>query len=320
IYEKLRKKTAFRLYSLINFAALKLKHYFVRISGANVREQKMLKEKVQQVPWLRSVFGFASDPNILFITFTIPAHAKCVKVFFEMADKFERFGHVKIYETSKLATSVNLHRYDPKVGWKSYSDNWLDPLFNSGKKSFGWEEFIHIVSYTKIFDLYLSKKDIDIIKCLQRDLRMNEKILSETSGYPLSIVKKRKKEFLKRNVIVPSIHLMVRGLEGDATLFFDEKYDYNNLVKIFSELPAATTYKLKDVISGEYLIMLHVKLSGSIFWNVIKTFNNYKEKIGLKDVYYEYRGTYSFVIDRFADRWNEKKQHWNWSEEDFLIL
>jgi len=320
IYERLREKSVFRIPSILNYAALKLKHYFIRISGVREHGKKLLKEKFQKIIWCRSTFGVASNPNLFFISLTVPAHSKCISFLLETLEDFERFGNITVYEVEKNSTSTNLSLYSVKDGWKISLDDWITFSSKFRHTPSEWTEFIHKVSNVRKLtsDVKLFKGDLYIISNLYKNFTMDINILSEVSGYSPRIVQKKKQDFLKRKIVVPYLYPIIKGIDNEAIIVFDEKNDFDYLIEIFAYFPLVFGYKLRDIFSGKHSSFLYVKLCGSILWDFIRVCNVHRKKLGIKEIYYEYQGTYSKALDGFVNYWNEKKQHWNWSEEDFV--
>jgi len=327
IFDRLRKKVLLRIHSLINYNAIKLKHYFVRI--ANIRSDAikgMIEETLLRNLWCRSVWWFASDPSTLFISLTIPLHARCTQEFLTNIKLFQEFGNVYVYEIKEMFSSYNLTAYDPKTGWNFSPSAWT--MFSFSENSMEYLDylkqitFVHRFPYNTLSNFKFSKGDLRIIAGLSRDFRLKVTMLSEISGYSLPTVSKKKKEFVEKNIIYPLPYIGNIGLSSSVALLWEgEPRDLEYLIYASAELPRIVGYKMKEVYpnTGSFLL-LFVWLPGTISWNIVRSFSEIGKEIGLKELFYEYKGHYSYTIDRFIHRWNEEKQIWEYRKEDFVFL
>jgi len=325
-FDRLKKKLHLRIFSLINFNAIKLKHYFIQISSIqNEQIRGIIKETSLRVPWCRSAWWFASDPDVLFLSLTIPSHARCVKKFINNIELLRDFGNVCVYEIKEMFSSYNLTAYDPKTGWNFSPSTWTMFSFSGTLKDyldyFKQTSFIHKLPYGTLPDFKFSKRDLYIIAGLSRDFRLKNTVLSEISGYSLPTVSKKKKEFVEKGVIYPLPHIVNIGLSSSLALLWEGEYrDLEYLIYAAAELPYIVGYRMKKVypITRDFLL-LFIWLPGTVSWDLIQNFSEIGKEIGLRKVFYEYMGHHSFTIDRFIYRWDEEKQIWKWREEDFRL-
>jgi len=326
-FDRLKKKLLLRIHSLINFNAIKLKHYFVHIDNIlNDQIKGIIRETFLRKHWCRSVWWFASNPNALFISLTIPSHTRCIQNFLNNIKFFRDFGNVSVYEIEEMFSSYNLTAYDPRTGWNFSPSAWtMFSLSGTSKEYIDYLKqisFIHRFSYTTLSDYKFSKGDLYIIAGLCRDFRLKATMLSEISGYSLPTVSKKKKEFVEKNIIYPLSHIGNIGLSSSVTLLWQgEPEDLEYLIYASAELPYVIGYRMKKVYpaAGNFLL-LFVWLPGTVSWDFIQNFSEIGREIGLREVFYEYKGPYSFTIDRFIHRWDEERQIWKWEKEDFEFL
>jgi len=326
-FDRLKKKLLLRIYSPINFNAIKLKHYFLHIADINNDQIKgMIKEIFLRNPWCRSVWWFASDPNALFISLTVPSHIRCIQNFLSNAERFQNYGNVNIYEIEEIFSSYNLTAYDPRVGWNFSPSAWTMFSFSGTSKDYldylKKINIIHRLPYTTLSDYKFSKGDLYIIAGLSRDFRIKTTILSEISGYSLPTVSKKKKEFVEKKIIYPLSHIVNIGLSSSVALLWEgELKDLEYLIYASAELPYVIGYRMKRVypVVGNFLL-LFVWLPGTVSWDFIQNFSEIGKEIGLREVFYEYKGPYSFTIDRFIHRWDEERQIWKWNKEELEFL
>jgi len=326
-FDKLKEKLLLRIYSLKNFNALKLKHYFIHVSEIYTDEvKKMIKDAFLRNPWCRSTWQFASHPNSLFISLTIPSHTRCIQTFLDNVKPLQQMGNINIYEVKEMFSSYNLTSYDPKNGWNFSPSVWT--MFSLSKTSEDYLDylkqisFIHRITYRNLPDFKFSKGDLHIIAGLSRDFRLKASMLSEISGYSLPTVSRKKREFVEKGIIYPLSYISNIGLSSSVALLWEVPFEtLEYLMYASAELPYVIGYRMRKVypVSGDYLL-LFIWLPGTVSWDFIQNFSEIGKEFGLKDVFYEYKGSYSFTIDRIIYRWDEVKQVWRWSEDDFQFI
>ena len=319
VFDRLRKKLFLRINSMVNFNALKLKHIFIRMSGVYSNElKKRIREEFLRIAWCRSVWWFASDPNTLFVSLTIPSHTRFVQYFLEYIESFLNIGNIDVYEVKEMFLSYNLTAYDPKSGWNFSPSTWT--MFSLSKTSEDYLDYlkkmnpVHRLTYTNLPDFKFSKKDLYIISGLFKDFRLKKTILSNISGYSLPTVSKKIKEFVEKKIICPVPFIANIGLFSSVALLWERSLkDIEYLIYTSAELPYVIGYRMEKNFpsSGTYLL-LFIWLPGTVSWDFVQHFSELGREIGLRDVYYEYMGHGSFTIDRFIHLWDEKKQVWKW--------
>lgn len=320
-FDRLKKKLFLRIYSRVNFGALKLKHISVRISGVYSNKLKeLIKDTFLRIIWCRSVWWFASDPDTLFISLTIPSHARCVQHFLEYIKSFADIGKMEIYEVKEMFSSYNLSAYDPRTGWNFSPSTWT--MFSFSETSEDYLDylkqinFVHRVTYTNLPGFKFSREDLRIISGLSKDFRLKTTILSDISGYSLPTVSKKKKEFVDKGIIQPVPFITNIGLNSSIALLWERpSEDIEYLIYASAELPYIVGYKMEKIFppSGTCLL-LFTWLPGTVSWDFIQHFSEFGREIGLREVYYEYKGSGSFPIDRFIHYWDEKRQIWKWRD------
>jgi len=326
-FDRLKRKLFLRINCLINFNALKLKHVFVRISGIyNNRLKKMTMETFLENIWCRSVWWFASNPDTLFVSLTIPSHTRCVYNFLEYIKSFSDIGNVDVYEVREMFSSYNLSAYNPKTGWNFSPSAWT--MFSFSQTSEDYLGYLKQISsirrlaYTNLHNFKFSKGDLYIISGLFRDFRLKTTILSNISGYSLPTVSKKKREFVEKGILCPDTFVVNIGLSNSIALLWEkssEEIEY--LIYASAELPRIIGYKMEKIFPspGTYL-MLFTWLPGIVSWDFIQHFSELGREVGLREVYYEYKGPGSFSIDRFIHRWDGKRQVWKWKNGNFQII
>jgi len=322
VFDRLKKKLFLRIFARINFGALKLKHIIVRISEIyNDELKEKIKEAFLRIIWCRSTWWFASDPNTLFVSLTIPSHTRYVKHFLRFIESFTNIGNVDVYEVKEVFSSYNLSSYDPKTGWNFSPSTWT--MFFLSERSEDYLDylkrtsFIHKITYTNLTDFKFSKGDLQIIYGLSKDFRLKRTILSNISGYSLPTVSKKKKEFVKKGIICPVPYITNIGLNSSVALLWERaSEDLEYLIIVSAGLPYTVGYKMEKIypFSGSYLL-LFTWLPGVVSWDFIQHFSELGREIGLKEIYFEYKGFGTFLIDRFIHCWNEKRQTWDWKYE-----
>ena len=326
-FDRLKKKLFLRIWSQINFNAIKLSHFFVYAERIyNDELKKMIKDMFLKKPWCRSVWWFVSHPNSLFASLTIPSYTRCCNMFLNGVKALEEITPVKTYEIREFFLSYNFTAYDPKSGWNFSPSAWT--MFSFSKKSEDYLEYlkevssIHRVPYAKLSDFNFSKGDLYIIAGLSKDFRVKSTILSQISGYSLPTISKKKREFVKKGVLCPLPHIGNIGLHSSFALLWKGSIeDLEYLIYISAELPYVVGYRMKQIYptTGNFLL-LFIWLPGTVSWDFIHNFSELGREIGLQEVFYEYKGSYSFTIDRFIYRWDEGKRIWKWKESDLIFL
>jgi len=326
-FDRLKKKLFLRIWAQINFNAIKLRHFFVYAERIRSNELKnMIKNTFLKTPWCRSVWWFASHPQTLFTSLTIPSYTRCYNVFLNSIKVLEDITPVEIYEIREIFLSYNLTAYDPKNGWNFPSSSWN--MFSFSKVPEDYLEYlkevspVHRISYTRLHNFNFSKKDLHIIACLSRDFRIKSTLLSQISGYSLSTISKKKKDFVEKGVIYPLPHIGNIGLHSTlALLWKGEIEDLEYLTYTATELPYIIGYRMKKVYptTGDFLL-LFVWLPGTGSWDFIHNFSELGKEVGLQKVFYEYKGTSSFTIDRFIHYWDEEKKIWKWNKDGLLFF
>ena len=327
-FDRLKKKMFLRIYSMVNFNAIKLKHYLIHISRIhNDRLRNLIKDAFLKNLWCRSVSWFASDPSSLFISLTIPSHTRCIKTVLDNMKVFRDFGEVNIYEINERFSSYNLTAYDPRTGWNFSSNTWIMFSFSETLEScldyLKQINFVHRLTYTNLPGFRLSKGDLYIIAGLARDYRLKITMLSEITGYSLSTISKKKRELVEKKILYPVTFIANIGLSSSLALLWEKSSeDLEYLIYASAELPYVVGYKMKKIYpttSGDYLL-LFIWLPGKVSWDFIQNFSELGKEIGLKEVFYEYMGPSSFTIDRFIHRWDEDRCVWRWSRDDFKFI
>ena len=327
VFDRLKRKLFLRIWSQINFNAIKIKHYFIHVANVyNEKLRRLIWERSLKNTWLRSIWSFASQPDSLFISLTIPSHKRCVHAFLDAVKAFEKIGLVNIYEIQEIFLSYNLAAFDPKNGWNFSPSTWT--MFSLSSLSEDYLDYlknvssVHRAPYLGLPNFKFSKKDLYLLARLFSDFRLKTTILSQISGYPLPTVSKKKKEFVEKKVIFPLPHIANIGLYNSLALLWEgESQSLEYLTYISAELPHVVGYRMREIYptSGDYLL-LFIWLPGTVSWDFIQNFSEIGKEIGLKEIFYEYKGSYSFTIDRYIHRWDEKRQIWNWSDEDFIFF
>ncbi len=326
-FDRLKKKLLLRIWSQINFNAIKLKHYIVRISEIhNETIEKEIGEIFLKNIWCRSVFSFASEPYSLFISLTVPSHVRCTHRFLENIKLFEDIGSVEVYEVREVFTSYNFTAFNPKTGWHFSPSSWTSFFLSRTLEDYldylRQVNSIHRISYNEIPNLKFSRGDLYIIAGLSRDFRLKPTILSKISGYSLPAVSKKKKDFVKKGIIRPFPYIVNIGLSSSAAILWRGAHKILEcLMHASSELPYTIGYRIKKIYptAGDYLLTF-TWLPGTVSWDLIQNFSEIGKEYGLEEFFYERKGPGSFTIDRFIYRWNEEKQVWQWSEKDFNFL
>ena len=175
--------------------------------------------------------------------------------------------------------------------------------------------FVNRIAYTNPLHFKFSKRDLHIISGLSKDFRLKPTILSNISGYSLPTVSKKKKEFVKKGLICPVPHITNIGLNSSIALLWKRSpKDIEYLIYASTELPYIIGYRMERIFPfpGTHLL-LFVWLPGTVSWDFIQQFSEFGREIGLKGIYYEYKGAGSFPIDRFVHLWNEQRQIWKWN-------
>jgi len=326
-FDRLKKKLFLRIWSQINFNAIKLSHLFVHVEKIpNDELKKLIKDTILKKTWCRSVWWFTSHPNSLFASLTIPSYASCYKTLLNGVKTLEEIAPVKIYEISEIFLSYNLTAYDPKSGWNFSPSAWT--MFSFSKISEDYLEYlkevssVHRISYMKLSGFNFSRGDLHIIASLSKDFRIKSTILSKISEYSLPTISKKKKEFVKKKILYPLPHIGNIGLHSTVALLWKgEIEDLEYLIYTSAELPYVIGYKMKQIYptAGNYLL-LFIWLPGSVSWDFIHNFSELGKEIGLQEVFYEYKGSYSFAIDRLIHRWDEGKRIWKWTEDDLIFI
>ena len=324
IYEKLRKKISLRIISMVNFNALKLKHYFIHVRNIHRREfSEELKNSFMKLFWNRSVMRFASDPKVLTISMLIPSHGKCIRNFIKNIHLLEKTKKIKIdvYEVKEIFKSYNFSIFDPKVGWRFSPNEWKNLVERNVEELNRFNSIsIHRMIYTTIPDFKLSKEDLRLISMLNMDFRIGNTVLKEVLKQSPSFISRRKKEFLEKGILIPVFDTAI-NLPNDVLIICEGSSE--TLDKVFYSslyLPFVIGYRAKDIFSNTNLLFLYIRLHSATIWDFIQICKELKKKIGLKEIYYEYQGTYCRSLDRFIERWDEEKQHWIWYTEDFKLM
>ncbi|MHA1582326.1 MAG: hypothetical protein ACTSYM_07540 [Candidatus Baldrarchaeia archaeon] len=326
-FDRLKEKLLLRIRSQINFNAIKLNYFLVYVKNIyNTELKKMIGDTFLKKPWCRSVCWFASDPNSLFASLTIPSYTRCYNTFLSGVKALEEITPVEIYEIKEFFSSYNLTSYDPKSGWNFSPSTWT--MFSFSEKSSDYLEYlkevssIHRVSYMKLPNFSFSKGDLYIIAALSRDYRIKSTILSQITGYSLPTISKKKKEFVERGILYPLPHIGNIGLLSSfALLWKGDIEDLEYLIYISAGLPYVVGYRMEQIYptTGNFLL-LFIWLPGTVSWNFIHNFSELGREIGLQKVLYEYKGSYSYTIDRFIYRWDEDKRKWRWNKNDLVFL
>ena len=326
-FDRLKKKVMLRIWSQINFTSIKLRNYLVMFSGIqNEDEVEFLKEKCLRNIWCTTVFSFASHPNSLFVSITIPSHTRCINTFLNSMKTFQELENVIVYEKNETFLSYNFTSYDPKTGWNFSPLTWI--MFSLSDASKDYMEYLkkintmHRIPYENAHHLNFSKKDLYIIAALSRDFRIKTTALSEISGYPLPTVSKKKKDFVKKKIIYPLPCIANIGLSSSISLLWEiSNKDVEYILHALSELPYVIGYRMREIYpSKRNYLMTFLFLPGTVSSRLIKNLREIGEHYGLKELFYERKGPGSFTIDRFINRWDEKRQNWLWYESDFEFL
>jgi len=174
----------------------------------------------------------------------------------------------------------------------------------------------------KLPNFSFSKGDLYIIAGLSRDFRIKSTILSQITGYSLPTISKKKKEFVEKGILYPLPHIGNIGLLSSFALLWKGDFeDLEYLIYISAELPYVVGYRMEQIYptTGNFLL-LFIWLPGTVSWDFIHNFSELGKEIGLQKVFYEYKGSYSYTIDRFIYRWDEDKRIWKWYENDLVFL
>jgi len=315
IYLKIRDRLRFT--SMINLHALKLRHLTLIISGLSKHEEEHLKNQFMKSVWLRTIYSFASNPELLVVSVNVPNDVKFLKEFLRGIKSLEKLWKIELYDVSTICFISNLSLYNPKKMWEFNPEKLILRRLKSDE-----DTCIRCVKYFSISDLKLSREDLYIIESLLREPRIGIEILTDLpTNTSTSTWIKRRRDFFNKKILVPTILILDPRLKHDGILITESQEKLTALKRLFLSFPYIFLYNMQKIYPNTCnALLVYYRVPAGTIWRFLQVLNNVKKKLNIKKIYYEYQGIGSYSFRRFLHRWDEEKQQWVWCKEDVDVF
>ena len=308
-----------RLYSE-NRGKLKLTTFSLVFRTRSFEDSKKLESWVQQTqPRFLTALVFDVSYRNGFITYAIPTQQRAQRLFEDRIQYFERtyMDHVHMHQVYEMYWNIRFELYDEAVGqWRIPSE--LENLSEIPKPE---EKKFPTISYCNYADLQspvsFSQSDFLLANMAispQHTLADLQEFLA-TYGWHLSknSIWVHLNRMKKEEIISPMLYFSGAGFEEFICLSIYCKPEVKKQLQLLgSYFPAAFTYVTKQGIA------LFLKRPTGWRGFIHKLIRDLPEVFDIEDllVIHQERNVGSWLQQNLYERWNEKRQYWEFSDEE----